>query len=193
MYRNSNFILSSEEVAESPPILTTSTPGPAWEVSPNMGLDGMDGIGLSTSSTLSAALPIVSATPASTTTSISRMPELTPAMTFAPDLTCICPMDSTPMQGGEGDSNDELFWLFASLMVPILIGFGHGFVSSAYERMIRNKLRDESNNETGEYSFLIFRCLAGNKSLSIKSNPCGRRWLHVTVILLLYLKTHANV
>ena len=147
MYRNSNFILSSEEVTESPPIFTTSTPGPAWEVSVNTELDGIDGVGLSTSSTLSAALPVVSAT---TTTSISRMPELSPATTFTPDLTCTCPMDSTPMQGGEGDSNDELFWLFASLMVPILIGIGHGFVSSAYERMIRNKLRDESNNETGE-------------------------------------------
>jgi len=120
-----------------------------------MGLEGMDGMGLSTSSTLSVALPVVSAT---TTTSTSRLLDLTPATTSAPDSTCICPMDSTPMLGGEGDSNEELFWLFASLVVPILIGFGHGFVSSAYERMVRNKLQDESNNETGKLFslFLMF-------------------------------------
>ena len=90
---------------------------------------------------------------ASSTSSSSTTSTTTPASTFTPTLICLCPTDLLPEKTASEDNNGgsaDLFWMLLSLMAPILIGLFNGFVSSAYERMVRNKLRDEDNNETSK-------------------------------------------
>jgi hypothetical protein len=80
-----------------------------------------------------------------------------PTTTTAHNWTnCLCPTDLTTDATGEGEGSKELFWLFVSLVMPILIGVGHGFVSSAYERLIRNRIRDDSNNDNSKKFCLNF-------------------------------------
>ena len=76
----------------------------------------------------------------------------TSASTFQTPLICLCPTDLLSEKAASDDNGGsaDLFWMLLSLMAPVVIGLFNGFVSSAYERMVHNKLRDEDNNETSK-------------------------------------------
>ena len=109
--------------------------------------------GTTFTSTVGTSVTEATTFPTTTTSTTASTP------TSNPTLICLCPTNLLPDESISKDNNggsEDLFWMLLSLMAPVLIGLFHGFVSSAYERMVRNKLRDEENNETSKWFYRIW-------------------------------------